>query len=238
MTFTDRLKRLILRMSRIRIVSKKKMDERKLQNACNKEALALDELKVLSLLDIQPQMTGFGTDGASSSHGTYAESIRPRFSIDSFGIGSFKSVEDPDSETTKEDIDFRFIMNPIGIGSSRSFEKPSPDDTQTTEMVPSEIISRGFKRLSFGCGNAGDDDRQSASGPQEIVSELSTRIGPGSLRIQETEGKGKGKASEAEIEEARMMRYWLTQIERGNLVPQDEATREFVAFVRGRAWTL
>ncbi len=218
------------------MVSRKKIEERELQDACNKEALALDELEALSLDEFESRMASFSMDRASNGHGNYPESIDPRLSIDSFGIGSLKSVEDLDAETTKEDIDPRFIMNPIGIGSSRSFEKPRPESTQSTETVPSKPISRGFQRFSFGCGNAGDDARPSTSGPQALVSERSTRVGPESLRVHGTEGKGKGRADDAAGEEVGM-RYWLTQIERGNLVPQDEATREFVAFLRGRAWS-
>lgn len=246
MTFTERLKRLMFRMSRIRFVSKKKMEERELQDACNKEAFALDELEALALNELeeltlvknQRQLAGFGMDGASSSHGTHAESIDPRSSIDSFGIGSSKSVEDPSPKSTKENIDSRFIMNPIGIGCSRSFENPSHEVAQNTETVPSKSISRDSRSFPCGGGNAEDDDRPSTSGPQETFFKLSARVGPESLHIHGMEGKGKGRADEAEIEEAGMMRYWITQIERGNLVPQDEATKEFMAFVRGRAWTL
>jgi len=155
------LKRLILRISSIRIVSKKKLEDRKLQEACNKEALLQDE--------IRSRMVSCGMDEASNIHGAPAETINPRVSINIIRVGSSRSFEDPGFEFTEEDIDPRFIMNPIGIGSYRSFEKPHSKPTEDTELVPSTSIVTGFDRYSVVCDNAKTQDHLSTSEPQKPV---------------------------------------------------------------------
>lgn len=216
MAIKDTLKRIVYRIGKVRLQSKKTLEDRELQEACNKEALAFEAWELqearkkdaLAVDKVQSSLIGLGMKGASNSHESSEEIVDPRF------------------------------VTPIGIGTSRSFEDSrSSGPTGIPGMESSIPDPAGLRASSVENDDAMYCGRHSTFVPSHSVSDCGVYTGPYTHRVDWAQGKRKRRAAEADNEDVGTTRDWLTYMERENLIPHHKETRRLIAVLKGRAWT-
>ena len=136
-----------------------------------------------------------------------------------------------------DDLDPRFIVNPTGEGCSKSFENRLSIGTSDSDITHSTLKSVS-SRAAQSVHGSDDDHFPSSLIDQKPLFDLCTWSGPESLRIDQEKGKRKRKASADEIEELRLMKDYLREVEAGIIIPEDGWTRtKIMAVMRGRAWS-